>query len=87
MIDRATEHQDKIAVSRKAEGSDWGGFNTARTVVSQVICLKCEHSRALRHGNQLGCSCKLGCLDHVALANLAILGTWDSDVDRDFLLY
>jgi len=83
---RKTSRQN-VEVNRKAEDSDWGGFKTARTVVSKVIWLKCKHSRALRHGNQLGCSCKLGCLDHIAFANLAILGTWDSDVDGDFLLY
>jgi hypothetical protein len=66
-------------------------FHVRLTLVSpQIVDMKSskrENSRSFRHGNQFRGSRKLGCLDHIALANLAILGTWDSDVDRDFLVY
>jgi hypothetical protein len=88
----STDPQYRINAHRRSRyAGEAQVFHVRLSIVSPQIVdmksLKRENSRILRHGDQLGCSCKLGCLDHIALANLAILGTWDSDVDGDFLVY
>ena len=42
--------------------------------------LKCENFSIFRQFNEFGCSGKLSCLNNIIFANLAILGTGNSNI-------